>query len=183
MLLMGIFIIAAPFCTSFVAFCVIIAVQGASTGLYAVGEMFSAKKTRSSAQGNCSAKSLAGNAVMSSILPCPPCLQPRGSRWGEGEGVVGGGGGGGRGEVGGGGWGWGTFHPPCHVLHHHIMLRPKGTSHNNHIQGKDGSGGSRSGDPAESNLRTCFVFVKCSFETGHHRGYVNFGPKVEVFST
>ncbi len=32
-------------------------------------------KTRSSAQGNCSAKSLAAS-VMSSILPCPPCLPP-----------------------------------------------------------------------------------------------------------
>ncbi len=31
--------------------------------------------TRSSAQGNCSAKSLAAS-VMSSILPCPPCLPP-----------------------------------------------------------------------------------------------------------
>ncbi len=42
-------------------------------------------KTRSSAQGNCSAKSLA--SVMSSILPCPPCLLRRGGGpVGEGEG-------------------------------------------------------------------------------------------------
>ncbi len=51
-------------------------------------------RTRSSAQGNCSAKSLAG---MSPILPCPPCLLLGGSGgrgvqgWGVGEG------GGGRG--------------------------------------------------------------------------------------
>ncbi len=24
----------------------------------------------------------------------------------------------------------GTFHPPCHILHYHIVLRPEGTSHN-----------------------------------------------------
>ncbi len=24
----------------------------------------------------------------------------------------------------------GTFHPPCHVLHYHMVLRPKGTLHN-----------------------------------------------------
>ncbi len=35
---------------------------------------------------------------------------------GEGRGV--------RGE------GQGTFHPPCHILHYHMALRPEGTSHN-----------------------------------------------------
>ncbi len=29
-----------------------------------------------------------------------------------------------------GGRGQGTFHPPCHVLHYHMVLCPKGTSHN-----------------------------------------------------
>ncbi len=48
----------------------------------------------SSAQGNCSAKSLAGT-VMSSILPCPPCLGAGGSGRGRGSS-------GGRGR--GGGW-------------------------------------------------------------------------------
>ena len=67
---------------------------------------------------------------MSSILPCPPCLPPvmlsaRGS---------------GRKGVRAGEWVWqgcwgkgrrqGTFHPPCHILHCHMVLRPKGTSHN-----------------------------------------------------
>ncbi len=32
-----------------------------------------------------------------------------------------------------GGRGLGTFHPPCHVLHYHMVLRPKGTSHNNKL--------------------------------------------------
>ncbi len=71
---------------------------------------------RSSAQGNCSAKSLAGNVVDSSLSSLS---SPRGG------GLVGGGGSG-----GGGGGGQGTFHPPCYVLHYHMMLRPKGTSHN-----------------------------------------------------
>ncbi len=36
-----------------------------------------------------------------------------------------------RGRGGGlGGRGQGTFHPPCHVLHYHMVLRPEGTSHN-----------------------------------------------------
>ncbi len=29
-----------------------------------------------------------------------------------------------------GGGGQGTFHPPCHILYCHIVLHPKGTSHN-----------------------------------------------------
>ncbi len=42
----------------------------------------------------------------------------------------------GRGEgglagEGEGGWGQGIFHPPRHVLHHHMVLHPKGTSHKN----------------------------------------------------
>ncbi len=49
------------------------------------------KSTRSSAQGNCSAKSL---VPMSLILPCSST--------------------------------------PCHILHYHMLLRPKGTSHNEH---------------------------------------------------
>ncbi len=74
----------------------------------------------SSAQGNCSAKSLAA-LVMSSILPCPPCLPPVMLSvyvWGSGCGGL-------RGR------GQGTFHPPCHILHDHMVLRPEGTSHNN----------------------------------------------------
>ncbi len=73
----------------------------------------------SSAQGNCSAKSLAA-LVMSSILPCPPCLPPVMLSvyvWGSGCGGL-------RGR------GQGTFHPPCHILHDHMVLRPEGTSHN-----------------------------------------------------
>ncbi len=99
-------------------------------------------KTRSSVQDNCSAKCLA--PVMSSILPCPPCLLHGGSSgglgvwWGARAGGGGGGLGEGRGVRGGGGW-QGTFHPPCHILHYHMVLRPlhyhmvlrpKGTSHN-----------------------------------------------------
>ncbi len=42
---------------------------------------------------------------------------------GRGQGGWGGGGGlGGRGQ--------GTFHPPCYVLHYHMVLRPEGTSYN-----------------------------------------------------
>ncbi len=32
--------------------------------------------------------------------------------------------------VGGRERGQGTFHPSCHILHYHMVLRPKGTSHN-----------------------------------------------------
>ncbi len=46
----------------------------------------------------------------------------------------------GRGRrVGGGGGGWGrgggqeTFYPPCPILHYHMVLRPKGTSHNEKV--------------------------------------------------
>ncbi len=73
---------------------------------------------RSNAQGNCSAKSLASNVINSSLSSLS--LVTRGDWWG-----VGGGGGGLRGR------GQGTFHPPCHVLHDHMALRPKMTSHNN----------------------------------------------------
>ncbi len=72
--------------------------------------------------------------VMSLILPCPPCLPNSGGvvQAGEGGLVRGGGlaegGGWGRGTAVGGGWG--TFYPPCHVLHYHLVLRPKGSSHN-----------------------------------------------------
>ncbi len=48
---------------------------------------------------------------------------------GEGGLVVGGGSG--RGEGGlAGGRGAGTFQSSCHILHYHMVLRPKGTSHN-----------------------------------------------------
>ncbi len=81
---------------------------------------------------------------MSSILPCssilpgPPCPPP--VMWSLGGGVSGHGGSGHRGLVGEGGSGWkgvqggggqGTFCSSCHILHYHIVLRPKGTSHNN----------------------------------------------------
>ncbi len=36
---------------------------------------------------------------------------------------------GGGGLVGGGVQG--ILHPPCYTLHYHMVLRPKGTSHNN----------------------------------------------------
>ncbi len=71
-------------------------------------------ETRSSAQANCSAKSLAGNVVDSSVSSTSHAVQSWGV--GEGEGVRG------RGQ--------GTFHPPCHKLHYHMVLRPEGTSHN-----------------------------------------------------
>ncbi len=51
----------------------------------------------------------------------------RGVQWGRGSSR-------GRGR---GRWGWGrgrgqgTFHPPCHIVHYHMVLYPKGTSHNN----------------------------------------------------
>ncbi len=72
-------------------------------------------ETRSSAQGNCSAKSLAGNVVDSSLSSTSH------ANTNPGGGVQAGG-------VGGGGQG--TFHPPCHILHCHMVLRPEGTSHN-----------------------------------------------------
>ncbi len=94
-------------------------------------------ETRSSTQGNCSAKSLAAS-VISSVLPCssilpyPPCLPPvmlsqgggvlppvggshlwqgGGVQWGEG--------------VWQGGGGQGIFQSSCHILHHHMVLRPE----------------------------------------------------------
>ncbi len=39
-------------------------------------------------------------------------------------------GGGGLGRGVRGGRGQGTFHPPCHILHYHMVLRPKRTSQN-----------------------------------------------------
>ncbi len=77
--------------------------------------------TRSSAQGNCSAKSLAGNVIDSSLSSTSHAVHGGGSR-GRGSG-------GGGSRQGGGGGGQGTFHPPCHILHYHMVLRPKGTSH------------------------------------------------------
>ncbi len=49
--------------------------------------------------------------------------------FGQGEGGLG---------RGGLGEGQGTFHLPCHVLHYHMVLRPKGTSHNNAAEGGRG---------------------------------------------
>ncbi len=87
--------------------------------------------TRSSAQCNCSAKSLAAS-VMSSILPCSSILLvllvlhqsccPRGVHGGVWLGGVWP-----RGVPQGG---QGTFWSSCHTLHYHMVLRPKGTSHN-----------------------------------------------------
>ena len=87
------------------------------------------KRTRSSAQSNCSAKSLAGNVADSSLSSLSSKGGPR----------VGGGSGGrgfrGRGS-GGGGWGGGLgggagdISSSCHRLHHHMVLHRKGTSHN-----------------------------------------------------
>ncbi len=62
------------------------------------------QKTRSSAQGNCSAKSLV----------------PQGGEGGYRGGY--GGGGTGRGVRGG----QGTFHPPCQIQHYHMVLALKG---------------------------------------------------------
>ena len=63
--------------------------------------------------------------VMSSILPCPPCLPqvmqtflPHHPHLLPTEG-----GSSHRGVQAGG---QGTFHPPCHVLHFHMVLAPKG---------------------------------------------------------
>ena len=70
---------------------------------------------------------------MSSILPCPPCLPPVMLSVGGG-GLVAGGLGKGRGVGrrglgrGLGRRGQGIFHPPCHMLHYHMVLRLKGTS-------------------------------------------------------
>ncbi len=69
-------------------------------------------------------------SVMLSILPCPPCLLHGGGGGLVGERGLAGGlageGVGGRGR----GRGQGTFHPPCHILHYHMVLCPEGTSHN-----------------------------------------------------
>ncbi len=40
-------------------------------------------------------------------------------------------------RVGGGGGGQGTFHPTCHVLHCHVVLRPEVTSHKNSVAHAD----------------------------------------------
>ncbi len=54
----------------------------------------------------------------------------------QGEGGLVGGGGSSRGRgLREGGEGEGTFHLPCHILHYHMVLRPKGTSHNNGFNG------------------------------------------------
>ncbi len=89
--------------------------------------------TRSSAQGNRSAKSLAATVMWSIlpyplILPYPRCFPPvmlstgRGSclQWRVPPG----------GPASGGWSGLGTFQSSCHTLHYHMVLHPKGTSHN-----------------------------------------------------
>ncbi len=83
-------------------------------------------QTRSNAQGNCSVKSLAGNVADSSLSSLSSAGGFRGRGSGEGGSGLGGWGGGG----GWGGRGQGTFHPPCHILHCHMVHHPKGTSHN-----------------------------------------------------
>ncbi len=91
---------------------------------------------RSSAQGNCSAKSVAGNVVDSSLSSLSSTshanTNPRGVQAGgtPGQGDLGWGVQARGSRLGGPGWGQGTFHPPCHVLHYHMVLRPKGPSHN-----------------------------------------------------
>ena len=74
----------------------------------------------------------AGNVVNSSLSSLSSTshavfrgVQP----WGSSQGGSGRGGGLGRGR-GLRGRGQGTFHPPCHILHYHMVLHPKGTSHN-----------------------------------------------------
>ncbi len=69
--------------------------------------------------------------VMSSILSCPHCIPEWGASGGRGvQGQGGSGVGVGEGRGGLGGKGQGTFHLPCHTLHYHMVLCPKGTSHN-----------------------------------------------------
>ncbi len=82
-------------------------------------------RTRSSAQGNCSAKSLAGNVTDSSLSSLSSMGVSGGRGGSRGKGF------GGRGIREGEGVreGEGTFHPPCHILHYHMVLLPKGTSH------------------------------------------------------
>ncbi len=81
----------------------------------------SAMKTRSSAQGICSAKSLAGNVADSSLSSSLSSIGGSRGRGSRGRGVQGWGVGEGRGlrEEG-----QGIFHPPCHTLHNHMVLRP-----------------------------------------------------------
>ncbi len=70
----------------------------------------------------------AGNVVDSSLSSLSSPQGRGGTSGGSGrEGGSGRGRGSGRGE---GVRGQGTFHPPCHMQHHHMVLRPEGTSHN-----------------------------------------------------
>ncbi len=95
------------------------------------GELCHRDKTRSSAQGNCSAKSLAGNVINSSLFinsalssllvfhqSC--CMLSTGGSAVGGPppagGVWPGRGGSGRGR------GQGTFQSSCHILHYHTVL-------------------------------------------------------------
>ncbi len=88
-----------------------------------------ATQTRSSAQGNCSAKSLAGYVIDSSLSSLSSTnhtnrggVQAGGLGWGRGRGSRPGG-------------GQGKFHPPCHVLHYHMVLALKGlrTTNTRHV--------------------------------------------------
>ncbi len=103
------------------------------------------KSTRSSAQGNCSAKSLAASVMSSilpysSILPGPPCPPPvmlsllAGGSGHKGVQPWGGQAAGGSSHGGVCPRGQGTFWSSCHILHYHMVLRPKGTSHNERRQ-------------------------------------------------
>ncbi len=65
-------------------------------------------------------------SAVRSPLPVMSLIPPLSSVGGPGAG-------GSRGRglgVGGLGRGQGTFQPPCHTLHYHMVLRPKGTKHN-----------------------------------------------------
>ncbi len=112
--------------------------------LYVTHHALTVLQTRSSAQGNCSAKSLAASVMSSillssSILPGPPCPPPVILSWGGclamGGLATGGVGRGGKGGPQGDrgipqGEGQGISWSSCHILHYYMVLRPKGTSHN-----------------------------------------------------
>ncbi len=83
--------------------------------------------TRSSAQGNCSAKSLDGNVVNSSLSSLSSISHAGWGR-GPGVGVLGAGGFRGRGLQGEGAGDISSTLP--YILHYHMVLCPKGTSHN-----------------------------------------------------
>ncbi len=69
------------------------------------------------------ASAVAGNVIDSSLSSLSSTSHGQGSRWGvvQARGVQAGGPG--RGVQA---WGEGTFHPPCHILHYHMVLALKG---------------------------------------------------------